>query len=147
MSDSPLHCSDLLSGCLHFTAHAVAREVDRLADEAFRPTGLCPSGALLLAMVVERPGINPSEAAQALHLAPSSVTRFADGLQRKSMITRTQEGRNVILHATPKGLEALEQVREAWRQLMERITTILGPERTTRLAGELAEVARALGQG
>ena len=55
----------------------------RLADEALAPTGLNASSAMLLSLVVERPGLAPSEAAELLHLAPSSVTRFADELVKR----------------------------------------------------------------
>jgi DNA-binding MarR family transcriptional regulator len=133
--------------CLYFTANAVAREVTRLADEAFAPTGLCPSGGLLLKLVVDRPGIAPSEAAELLHLAPSSVTRFADGLVRKELVERRPEGRQMLLHPTRKGRQTLEkQVLRAWETLYASYSELVGKRRGEAAAAELTEIADALSQ-
>ena len=49
----------LYTGCLYFTAGALARVIGRMADEAFRPTGLSPSHAFLLMTIADEPGIGP----------------------------------------------------------------------------------------
>ena len=131
--------------CLYFTANAVAREVTRIADEAFAPSGMCPSGALLLSLVVDRPGIGPSEAAEILHLAPSSVTRFADGLERKGFVERRAEGRQSHLHPTEAGIEAKKGVMGCWQELHERYSGAVGETKGADLASELARVAELLG--
>ena len=135
------------SGCLYFTANAVARHVNRIAEAAFAKTGLCPSGGLLLGLVVERPGISPSEAAEILHLAPSSVTRFADGLVRKELVERRQDGRRNLLHPTAAGRKHLEQVSRAGEELLERYTELVGKQRSKKAAAELAELAVLLEEG
>lgn len=133
--------------CLYFTANAVARHITRMADEAFARTGLCPSGALLLSLVVERPGIAPSEAAELLHLAPSSVTRFADGLVRKELIERRPSGRQMLLHPTARGKKLLREVKSCWLELHERYSEEVGAARGDKLAAELCRVAEMLSRG
>ena len=130
--------------CLYFTANAVARQISKLADEAIAGTGLCPSGALLLSLVVDRPGIAPSEAAEVLHLAPSSVTRFADQLERKSLVERRPSGRQVCLHPTKVGRAKLLEVQSSWEQLHQRYSEIVGAEAGERIAQELCRVAERL---
>lgn len=129
------------AGCLYFTANAVARHVTRLAEEAFAPTGLCPSGALLLSLVVDRPGLAPSDAAELLHLAPSSVTRFADDLERKGLVRRERQGRQVLLHATAQGRKLLPAVQKAGDVLYDAYTSLVGKTRGRELANELAAIS------
>jgi len=131
--------------CLYFTANAVARHVSRLAEEAFAPTGLNPSSALLLSLIVRRPGIAPSAAAEVLHLAPSSVTRFADELVRRGLVRRAPSGRLVLLHPTGAGRALLPEVQASWEELYARYSRDLGKRRGSSLARELAEVAEILG--
>ena len=131
--------------CLYFTANAVARHVTRLAEEAFRPTGLNPSSALLLNLVTQRPGIAPSAAAEVLHLAPSSVTRFADELVRRGLARREACGRSMLLHPTKEGHAALEEIHSASEKLLESYTRDVGKRRGASLAKELAEIAELLG--
>ena len=142
--DTQPTCSQALSHCLYFTANAVAREINRLAEEAFAASGLCPSGALLLSLVVEKPGIAPSEAADLLHLAPSSVTRFADGLVRRNLVHRVPDGRQKLLHPTPEGVSLIPTIQAAWGRLYEAYSQRVGPERGRELASELAQVANQL---
>lgn len=132
--------------CLYFTANAVAREVNRIADEALAPSGLCPSGALLLSLVVDRPGLGPSEAAEVLHLAPSSITRFADGLERKGLIERRTQGRQSMLHATPQGVERRSQVLACWETLHARYSAAVGETKGASVASDLARMAELLGE-
>ena len=130
--------------CLYFTANAVARHISRMAEEAFARAGLCPSGGLLLSLVVDRPGIAPSEAAELLHLAPSSVTRFADGLERKELITREPAGRQMLLHPTSAGKKRLREVKSCWHDLYELYSQKVGVKRGEKLAQELNRVAELL---
>ncbi len=132
--------------CLYFTANAVARQISRMADEAFARTGLCPSGGMLLHLVVDRPGIAPSEAAELLHLAPSSVTRFADGLHRKELVRREHSGRHVLLHPTAAGKKLDKQVRSCWEELYRRYSGSVGVQKGRKLARELCDVAAVLNQ-
>lgn len=142
----PREQANPFGGCLYFTANAVAREISRLAEEAFAPSGLCPSGALLLKLVVDRPGIAPSSAAEVLHLAPSSVTRFADALERKGLVEREHVGRQVLLSPTTAGKRKLRAVQSCWETLHAQYTRLVGAKRADKLASELCTAAERLGE-
>lgn len=50
---------------------------------------MSPSHAFLVIRVNEQPGLTQKELADLLKLAPSTVTRFLDDLERKGYIVRT----------------------------------------------------------
>ncbi|MBA4358792.1 MAG: MarR family transcriptional regulator [Desulfovibrio sp.] len=106
----------------------MARVITRLAEEAFKPTGLSPSHAFVLMTAASTPGIGPGELAAKLALAPSTVTRFVDALVAKGLLTRTAEGRAARLAATPAGLALLKGLEKSWKRLHTAYSEVLGPE-------------------
>jgi DNA-binding MarR family transcriptional regulator len=135
----------LLHHCLYFTANSLARIITRMADEAFRRTGLSPSHAFLMMLVNDNPGIGQKELCRHLQLAPSTVTRFVDALAHRGYLTRLAEGKTARLYPTPAG-EALQQpIGAAWKSLHRRYCDLLGREAGDRLATEIDAAANKLG--
>lgn len=139
--------STYLSNCLYFTANALARKVGRMADEAFAGTGLSPSHAFLMMLVNEQPGITQKELTQALHLAPSTVTRFVDSLQRKGFVVREVEGKLSKVSPTDAGLALKDPIAAAWKRLYHHYSDILGEEEGKRLTAVVHQANCELEEG
>lgn len=128
----------ILHNCLYFTANSLARQVSHLAEEEFRYTGLSPSHAFLLMLVIKQPGITPKELSEALHLAPSTVTRFVDALiLKQGLVERRTEGKSARIYPTDKGRDMREQISKCWQNLYHRYSKILGEEEGIRLTAEI----------
>lgn len=132
----------LLRSCLFFTAGSLSRAVTRMAEDAFRPTGLGPSQAFLLLLSADRPGSRQKELGEGLHLAPSTVTRMVDSLVRDGLLEREVTGREALVKPTAAGRRLVPKLRRAWRSLYDRYSEILGEDagaELTRLAGDAAD--------
>lgn len=138
------HTKEMLTNCLYFTVNSLSRIITRMAEEAFRPTGLSPSHVFLLMLVNENPGIGPKEMSDHLQLAPSTVTRFVDTLVGKGFIERMAEGKNVGLFPTPDGLALQPDITNAWQSFHQRYCDILGAEEGDALAVTINQAAQKL---
>lgn len=146
MSDHPKECTtdNLLCNCLYFTANSLARSITRMAEECFHTTGLSPSHAFLMLLVNENPGITPKELAAQLHLAPSTVTRFVDALERRGYLTRKSEGKVSHILPTAAGKALKEPIAAAWKDLFHRYSRILGEDAGIELTRVLYEAGTKL---
>ena len=135
---------NILRDCLYFTANALARTISRLADVEFRSTGLAPSHAFLLMLVIESPGVAQKELSRSLQLAPSTVTRMVDALAAKKLVTRAISGRTTMVSPTQKGKKLLPTIHEAWwslrRSYCEKLGEVEGDELARRIDEARAEL-------
>ncbi|XOV92340.1 MAG: MarR family winged helix-turn-helix transcriptional regulator [Bacteroidota bacterium] len=124
--------------CLYFSASSFARNMTKLADEAFASTGWAPSYAFVL-MTVNRheEGVSPSIIAKEMHLTPSTVTRLLDKLEQKDMITRHSEGKASIVKPTRKSKAINEDLVNSWSNLFKNYNEMLGEQSAQKLAAEL----------
>ncbi|WP_283606546.1 MarR family winged helix-turn-helix transcriptional regulator [Faecalispora anaeroviscerum] len=121
-----------LDGCLFFSTTKLARELGRLADDAFYETGLSPSHAVLLYVVNLRGGIQQKAIGEMLHLTPSTITRLIEKLERKGLVEKRLEGKNVYLQTTSDGLAQQERIIASWNHLHEEYQNILTKTETAR---------------
>lgn len=131
-------------GCLYFASNALARNITRLAEEAYAPTGLAPSHAMLLMVVIDEPGIGPSEIAEIMLLQPSTVTRFVEKLEQKGLVERKTNGKFTEVYPTEGGTALNMKIRAAWTDLYRDYTARLGDAEGVQLAGLAYQSAKKL---
>ncbi len=134
----------VLCNCLYFTANSLSRIIARMAEEEFSITGISPSHAFLMLLVNASPGIGPTELANELHLAPSTVTRLIDKLAGKGFLERRADGKTIGVYPTEAGAQAQEAIYQAWRRLFERYSVILGEAYSQELTQMIDEASQKL---
>ena len=135
---------EILNHCLYFSTGALARTFSKMADEEFRITGLSPSHAFLLMVVVENEGIGAKDLSKKLEIAPSTVTRFIDYLEIREYLTRTAEGKSIYISAAPKGQDLYKSIKQAWKNLYDRYVKILGDDFSDELLGNINKAVSEL---
>jgi MarR family transcriptional regulator, organic hydroperoxide resistance regulator len=135
---NPLEC------CLFFTANSLARVITKMGEEEFAGVGMTPSYAFLLTLAVDSPGISQKELAEALNMAPSTVSRFVDALTKRGLIRKEGQGRNTFIYPTEKGEALQPQISTAWESLYKRYSKILGQDNGDKLTLLTAEASHKL---
>lgn len=130
--------------CLYFTANALARKTEKLAQQAWKPVGLSPSHGYLLMMVIQDPGMQPTALADQLQLQPSTVTRLIEKLEDRKLLVRITEGKTTNVYPTPKGKDLLPRLKECVQQFQQQYTALLGREESAKLVQQMAKVADKL---
>lgn len=128
-----------LSCCLYFTANALSRAITRMAEEEFASLRMSTPHAFMLMLTVDQPGITQKELSAHLHLAQSTVSRFADKLVEKGFVTKKVSGKLAQVFPTEKGREQIAPIARSWESLAIRYKEILGKseaEELTRLTYE-----------
>ncbi|THB81520.1 MAG: MarR family transcriptional regulator [Desulfobacteraceae bacterium] len=128
----------LLPSCLYFNANVFSRQLNRLADQAFKDTGISASHASVMLMVYDNPGISPKDLSNALSLSPSTITRFVDALIKKKMLKRKTHGKSAFIYTTPLGLQKKKEISQAWLMLHENYCSLLGNDSAHRLAHQIS---------
>lgn len=110
------------------------------ADRAFAKTGLTPTQAFALICISEEPGASPSDIAEKLNIAPSTVTRAVDQLKARGFAESSSTGRAVDIHPTDDGRAMVQPVKDAWRDLYEDYCTQIDRSEADQLSFTLAAV-------
>ncbi|MBB6179596.1 MarR family winged helix-turn-helix transcriptional regulator [Pseudorhizobium flavum] len=115
--------------CLYFNTTALARQLERVWADAFKPFDLTPSQAFTLRAVFRKPGMLHSELAETLKIARATATRAVDGLVARHLLERRpgrNDGREWEIHPTPEAAELKVPLDTASRRVTERLKGELG---------------------
>ena len=129
--------------CLYFNINALARAINQVWDDAFRPLGLSPAHAYLMRVVLNSPGIAQKNIAQELGLAPSTVTRFVDTLVTRGLLERRQgegDNRESAVYPTRAGMALQKDLEATGRALFKQIRAKLGKDAVNHLVEEARDM-------
>jgi len=130
--------------CMYFASNALARKMEKLANESWGKVGLSPSHAYLLMVAIEEPGVQPGTLAGELQLKPSTITRLIEKLEEKKLVVRVAEGKTTNVYATPKGRELLPMLKECLKDFYEGYTHVLGLEESAKMVMNMNKLSDAL---
>jgi len=130
--------------CLYFNTTALARQLERVWTEAFKPFDLTPSQAFTLRAILQRPGMLHSELALALKIARATATRAVDGLVARGLVERRatkNDGRESEIYPTAEGIALADGLNAASGKVTARLKDELG----TDLFSDFVRQARSIG--
>jgi len=115
--------------CIYFNTNALARQINKIWDDAFKPLGLSPAHAYVLRVVLGQPGISMKQIAKELELAPSTVTRFVDSLISKDFLIRVSDdgdkrGTKIFPSQSAKNIH--KKLEQTGQQLYANMNEIIG---------------------
>ncbi len=119
--------------CMYFASGALARKVEKLAIQSWKPVDLSPSHAYLLILVNGDPGISPTALSEQLLLTPSTITRLLEKLEDKKLIVRTTTGKSTAVYGTPKAKNLQPELQACLKHFYETYAQILGVEQSAML--------------
>lgn len=130
--------------CLYYAANAFARQMTKMADDAFLPTGLSASYAVLMMTVNNHPGICPRDISQRMQLTPSTITRLIEKMEYRGYLERRSTGKFTEVYPTDAGQALVPVIQSAWKNLQAHYEGLLGPKEAhalvQRLTGAVAQL-------
>jgi MarR family transcriptional regulator, organic hydroperoxide resistance regulator len=130
--------------CMYFSSSALARKVEKLAIQSWKPVGLAPSHAYLLILVNNDPGISPTALTEQLLLAPSTITRLLEKLEEKKLIVRTTTGKTTSVYGTPKAKNLQPELQACLQHFYQTYSQILGVEQSAALVKNMNSITDIL---
>lgn len=141
MSES---CKTYQECCLYFTTNTLSRYISNLADEAFRVTGLAPSYAHLMLILIDEPGLSQNELSKRINVKASTMTRFIDKLIMMRYVERVQEGRGAFIYPTEDGKKLRQSLDIALSNLYKKYCDILGEEVAVKLTADIHKASQKI---
>jgi len=130
--------------CIYFSSNALARKIEKLAQDSWKPVGLSPSHAYLLMLAIENPGVQPSMLVEQLQLTPSTITRLIEKLEEKKLVMRTTEGKITNVFPLTKGKQLKPQLEKCRDQFYQHYSNLLGKEDSAKLVQSMNKLSDRL---
>lgn len=129
---------------MYFSTNALARKIEKLAVESWKPVNLSPSHGYLLMTVIAEPGIQPGALADEMQLKPSTITRLIEKLEERKLVVRTSEGKVTNVYPTPKAKDLQGKLKECMHHFYSSYSSILGKEESVKMIQSMNKLADKL---
>lgn len=130
--------------CLFFNTNALVRRINKRWEEAYEKTGLSPSHAYLLRLVLEKKELSQKQIAEELQLEKSTVTRFIDVLTEKKLLKRMKRGREQMISATDQGKKLKTQLNRIGDKLYADLQAEFGSAELKELVEKIQNTSAKL---
>jgi DNA-binding MarR family transcriptional regulator len=118
----------VFANSLYFASSLLARQVDKLAREVWKPSGLPPAQGYLLLHILKDHLSFPYFLSRRLLLSPGAVTRLIDKLEKKEVVYRYTEKHWTYIQSTQKARDLKPTLVECEQALIDRCEALLGAD-------------------
>jgi DNA-binding MarR family transcriptional regulator len=129
---------------MYWASAALARKVNKLAEDAWAPLGLAPGQAYLLSLILDQPGRQPLDLSEELHLAPSTITRFIEKLEENKLVVRIAEGKTTSVYPTQKAKGLTDEINSCKVTFSQALEGVLTRAENEALVKNMLKVADKL---
>jgi DNA-binding MarR family transcriptional regulator len=129
--------------CVCTTVRRADRALNRLYDDALRPSGLATTQYALLSRLGRAPDpIAHHQLAETMAMAGTTLSRNLTPLARDGLvhIEPGQDRRTRLVSITAQGQAALDRARPLWQSVQERLIAEAGEARIAHLLAELNDL-------
>lgn len=136
------------SDSLYFASTALARQIEKIAREAWKPSKLHPSHAHLLSLMltdidifgITTGGLSyPGFLSKELLLSPSTITRLLKKLEKMGLVTRIPYEHLMVIQPTDKARALKPILDQCEHAFIMQCTGLLGDREMNSLTGTLNE--------
>lgn len=115
-----------VKSCLYFTISRLFRVMNKVAEDSFAELDICPTHAFLMLILEDKQkGMSVNEIAEALTIAPSTVTRFVDKLIVKKYVERVKVGKQSFTKLTRTGKNIMPKIYQCWDVLFGNVESLV----------------------
>lgn len=111
---------------MHSAANAFSREITRHFDSYFENYDLATSYVELLLILQEDDELSQNDLAEKMKLAPSTITRFVNKLEKKGFVQKKKVGRTAIITLSKKGKSVLPDLKNSFDNAVRDLEEVLG---------------------
>ena len=129
---------------LYFNVTALSRDITVIAESHFSLLDLTPSDAMLLLVVSNKPGVQPTEISDKIKLAPSTITRMVEKLEKKDLLYRISEGKYTFIQATEKAKALFPAISETWLNVYKHFDNQLDTLTVEKLISDISHARKRI---
>jgi DNA-binding MarR family transcriptional regulator len=115
---------------MHLTVNKFSRAVSKHFDFYFKPFSLATSYVELLMVIEEEGEVSQKIIAEELGLAPSTITRFINKLDKKGYINKTRSGKTMLISLDQKKSKQVKELKEIYYSAEKGLQNILSEKYT-----------------
>lgn len=110
----------------HSKTNTFSRNLTAFFDAKLEKFGLATSYIELMILLYQKDDFSQKELAENLSLAPSTITRFIDKLEKKGYVKKERKGRAAHVSLTKKGRKTSQEMEFAYQSAVDGLKEIVG---------------------
>lgn len=122
----------------HSRTNTFSRNLTAYFNDKLNSFGLATSYVELMILLKKKGDYSQKALAKDLSLAPSTITRFVNKLEKRDYVKKARKGREVFVKLTDNGLKIASEMEKAYQSAADELNEIFGDKFVTTV-GKLLE--------
>jgi MarR family transcriptional regulator, organic hydroperoxide resistance regulator len=110
----------------HSKTNTFSRNLTAFFNDKLKSFGLATSYAELMMLLKKKGDYSQKALAEDLSLAPSTITRFINKLEKKEYVKKVRKGREAFVRLTDSGQKVTSEMEAAYQAAADELTGVFG---------------------